>query len=505
MSPPDLTRLRLRRRVLFALTALLGPPSWLGGAAAAVHGAPASSDERLPTLLLIGHSQAPDELQGLGPADLWNWRQVIARYLDTRQVKVLNLALGQLRQPAGYTPAVIKAGDVALIVTERQRGAPEAMAPSRAALRDGIATLRALGATPVLCTPPPPRRFDAQGHTVRGEGGDATRLTALAREHSVACIDLAALIAQRWDALGPAVVTQLFPRTTPEERMHTNRAGAVMSAQVVLQALRQQRLLPEPAFACSPPQRPVTAPDPRRPTLFIVGDSTVRSAGRNDQWGWGERLAPWFNPDELQLANHAIAGRSTRTFLREGRWAELRAQLQPGDAVLIQFGHNDSGRVGDPAARQRGVLPGTGDDTQTEVLPDGTVESVRSFGAYLAQYLREALDAGAVPIVVSPVPHKDHWQDERDFADFSAWGREVAQREGALFVDLTLAVTEAYRALGAAEVERLFADANTHTNDAGAKLNAACIARLLRDLPGTLPLPRPRAHLDRCVGYCLTQ
>lgn len=499
MTSPDLSCLRPRRQVLFALTALLGPLSWQGGEAA-VPGAPsevpAARDERLPALLLICDSQVPDEPQELGPADLWDWRQVITRYLDAQHVNVFNLALGKLRQRAGRAQAVIKAGDVALIITERQRGAPETMAASRAALREGIATLRALGATPMLCAPPPRRQFDAQGRTVRDDNGDVARLAALAREHSTAYLDLATLIAERWDALGPAVVAQLFPRTTPEERVYTNRAGATLHAQVVLQALCQRRLLPEPVFAYSAPNRPATAPDPHRPTLFIVGDSTVRSAGRNNQWGWGERLAPWFNPDELQLANHAIAGRSTRTFLREGRWAEVRAQLQPGDAVLIQFGHNDSGRVGDPAAKQRGVLPGTGDDTQTEVLPDGTVERVRSFGAYLAQYLREALNAGAVPIVVSPVPHKNHWQDDRDFADFSAWGREVAQREGALFVDLTLAVTEAYRALGSANVERLFADANTHTNDAGATLNAACIAGLLRALPATLPLPRPRVRLD---------
>jgi len=261
-------------------------------------------------------------------------------------------------------------------------------------------------------------------------------------------------------------------------------------------AAAEPRPQPDSAIALGPARRPDGAPDRRRPTLFIAGDSTVRSAGRNGQWGWGERLAPWFDPAQVQLSNHAIAGRSTRSFLREGRWAELRAQLQPGDAVLIQFGHNDGGRVGDPAAKQRATLPGTGDDTCIDLLPDGTAETVRSFGAYLAQFLREALAAGALPIVVAPVPHKDHWQSDLDFADVSAWWRAVAQREGGLFVDLTRAVTEAYRALGPAEVERLFADANTHTNEAGAQLNAACLARLLRALPATLALPRPRERLE---------
>ncbi len=243
-----------------------------------------------------------------------------------------------------------------------------------------------------------------------------------------------------------------------------------------------------------PAAAPDTAPD-RRTTVFIVGDSTVRSAGRNGQWGWGERLTPWFDPGQVTVANHAMAGRSSRSFLREGRWAAVRSLLRPGDAVLIQFGHNDLGRVGDPAAKQRGVLPGIGADTTEEALPGGGVEQVRSFGAYLTAYLRDARAAGAVPVVVSPVPHRDRWRDGIDFAELRAWDREVARHEGGLFIDLTEAVTRVYRALGEAEVDRLFADANTHTNDAGATLNAACVAALLRDLPPAAAVPRPRAEI----------
>ena len=72
---------------------------------------------------------------------------------------------------------------------------------------------------------------------------------------------------------------------------------------------------------------------------------------------------------------------------------------------------------------------------------------------------------------------------------FATWGREVAAREGALFVDLTMLVTEAYRALGSAGVDGFFSDARTHTNDAGARFNAACVARGLRQLPQALLAP----------------
>ncbi len=165
-----------------------------------------------------------------------------------------------------------------------------------------------------------------------------------------------------------------------------------------------------------------------------------------------------------------------------------------GDVVLIQFGHNDGGRMGDPAAQQRGVVPGIGPDTADEAMPDGSRETVLSFGAYLTRYVRGALDAGAVPVLLSPVPHKDRWLQGRDCEQFADWDRQVARREGALFIDLTMIVTGAYHALGEARVAGLFADARTHTNDAGARLNAACVARGLRRLPQALLLPMLRGE-----------
>ena len=98
-----------------------------------------------------------------------------------------------------------------------------------------------------------------------------------------------------------------------------------------------------------------------------------------------------------------------------------------------------------------------------------------------------------MPVVLSSVPHKDRWETGRDFEDFAAWGRSVAQREGALFIDLTMIVTEAYRARGAMAVDGFFADARTHTNDAGAQLNAACVAQGLRQLPQALLAPYVKA------------
>ena len=107
--------------------------------------------------------------------------------------------------------------------------------------------------------------------------------------------------------------------------------------------------------------------------------------------------------------------------------------------------------------------------------------------------MREALDAGTVPVVASPVPHKDRWAEGRDFEEHAAWGRGVAQQEVALFIDLTMRVTAAYRTLGAEKVETLFADARTHTTEAGARVNAACVAAALRGPPQALLAPHLKA------------
>src|SRR5689334_8902546 len=67
-----------------------------------------------------------------------------------------------------------------------------------------------------------------------------------------------------------------------------------------------------------------------RPTLYIIGDSTVRNGdgtGKNGQWGWGSYLANYFDTTKIKVENDAIGGRSSRTFITEGRWDKILAQL----------------------------------------------------------------------------------------------------------------------------------------------------------------------------------
>jgi lysophospholipase L1-like esterase len=221
------------------------------------------------------------------------------------------------------------------------------------------------------------------------------------------------------------------------------------------------------------------------PTFHIVGDSTVRSGGAGvGLWGWGERIAPFFDTNKLNVINHAIGGRSARTYYNEGRWDKVAAVIKPGDFVIIQFGHNDQGHIGDPAMKGRPDGPGIGDETVDDVKPDGSHEQVHTFGWYMAKFATEAKARGATVILCSPIPHKQRWENGRDFTNIADWDRQVAQKSGVLFFDLTLVITDAYKKSGHDKVETYFADKGTHTTDIGAQFNAACVVAGLKSLPG---------------------
>src|ERR1035437_4826869 len=96
------------------------------------------------------------------------------------------------------------------------------------------------------------------------------------------------------------------------------------------------------------------------PTFHIIGDSTVRSGGGSGNWGWGDRITPFFDTSKISLVNHAIAGRSARTFYTDGHWEKTIATIKPGDFLIAQFGHNDGGGIGGPTAKGRGRGQGLG-------------------------------------------------------------------------------------------------------------------------------------------------
>jgi lysophospholipase L1-like esterase len=236
------------------------------------------------------------------------------------------------------------------------------------------------------------------------------------------------------------------------------------------------------------PSKPARDPaNPILPTLFLIGDSTVRNGqgdGANKQWGWGEPLVAFFDTTKINVVNRALGGRSSRTYLTGGQWDSVLAKLKRGDFVIMQFGHNDSSAINDDS-RARGTIKGVGEETQEiENILTKKHEVVHSYGWYLRKFIADAKAKGATPIVCSLIPRKI-WKDGkvvRNSSDYAGWAAEVARSENVPFVDLNEIIARQYDELGAAKVEPLFADEHTHTSLAGAELNAASVVAGLKAL-----------------------
>ncbi|MDN3669480.1 rhamnogalacturonan acetylesterase [Echinicola jeungdonensis] len=249
---------------------------------------------------------------------------------------------------------------------------------------------------------------------------------------------------------------------------------------------KRKGLLPLFAFLLLMVAAAFTAKE-EKPTLYIIGDSTVRNSsgdGGPGQWGWGTFIDDFFNSELLEVSNQAMAGRSTRTFVKEGRWKRVLDDLKPGDFVIMQFGHNEGSKPDTTRAGYRGVLPGTGDETVELIWPDGTPETVHTYGWYLKKFVTEAKEKGATPIIASMIPrNKFHdGEVERADQDYGKWAKAVARRTGAFFIDLNERVANQYDQWGPKVVKALFEKDHTHTNEAGARINAWTVVQGIKDL-----------------------
>ena len=225
----------------------------------------------------------------------------------------------------------------------------------------------------------------------------------------------------------------------------------------------------------------------RKPILFIIGDSTVKNGsgtGANKQWGWGSFLDGFFDTTKITVQNHAIGGRSSRTFISDGRWDKIMQELHPGDFVIMQFGHNDSSPL-DDTARARGTIKGIGDESQEIYNPiRKTKEMVYTYGWYMRKYIDDTKSKGAIPIICSPVP-RNSWKDgkiNRATSDYGKWASEIAASNKAWFIDLNNLIADQYESLGETKVIGFFPADHTHTNEEGAKLNAAKVVEGLQKL-----------------------
>lgn len=318
---------------------------------------------------------------------------------------------------------------------------------------------------------------------------------------SLAC--LAPTSALRAQQEGPTPTTQPRPSAASESSSAASQSTTPHRA--------VPRIPPDPRareqdLGLKPPA------NPSLPSLVLIGDSTVRNGhgrGDNNQWGWGAPLHEYFDPAKINVVNRAIGGLSSHSYISGGHWALALEIIKPGDFVLIQFGHNDGGiqLPGTPpvpdqglAPEQkppawikargpnlRGSLPGIGDESYAVTDPrTGKTETVRTFGWYLRQYISDVRAKGATPIICSLVPRKI-WVDghiRRNTSTYAGWAQQVAEQEHTGFVDLNEIIARRYDALGPEAVDGLFGDPHTHTDWAGAVINAESVVAGLRDLGG---------------------
>ena len=236
----------------------------------------------------------------------------------------------------------------------------------------------------------------------------------------------------------------------------------------------------------TPPARPTIRTgvlhanyNPALPTLFLIGDSTVKNSwdeGADGLWGWGHPVAGYFDLHEINVENQALGGTSSRSYITGGHWERVLKLVRPGDYVMMQFGHNDGG----PA----GSVRGTGDETEQRTNAKGETETVHTYGWYIRKYIADTKAKGATPIVCSLIPRND-WSDgkvHRGGATYAGWAQEAAKQEGALFIDLNSIVADHYDQLGEATVKPFFPKEHTHTGWEGAVLNAQCVVEGIRQL-----------------------
>ncbi len=285
----------------------------------------------------------------------------------------------------------------------------------------------------------------------------------------------------------------------PPRLLFFPRVIVLLTALFVTIASAQEPPAPAAAPAPAAPRFPMPEPaNPKLPSLILIGDSTVRN-GRDDgqglgaegQWGWGNPIAAFFDPAKINVVNRAVGGLSSRTYLTGGHWERALAFVKPGDFVVMQFGHNDGGAVNDNS-RARASLKGIGDETQEiDNILTKKHEVVHTYGWYLRKFIEDTKAKGATPIVCSLIPRKSWAADgkiNRNKADYAGWAEQVAAQEKVGFIDLNEMIAAKYDIAGHDAVVKLFPqvtpDEHTHTNRAGAELNAEIVVAGMKALPG---------------------
>jgi pectinesterase len=140
-------------------------------------------------------------------------------------------------------------------------------------------------------------------------------------------------------------------------------------------------------------------------TIFMIGDSTMANKPTdkdNQERGWGQMLSGFFT-DDIQVDNHAVNGRSSKSFIDEGRWDKVLEKIKPGDYVFIQFGHNDEKPKAD-----RHTDPGS------------------TFDANLTRFCKEARKKGGIPVLFNSIVRRNFYDNKNAVTDDDLHGEAIA-------------------------------------------------------------------------------
>ena len=483
-----------------------------------------------PVLFLIGNSTMRNGTKGDGSNGQWGWGFFASKYFNANKISVENQALGGMSTRTFYNklwPMVRKAlrkgdwviisighndngpydegraravipgvGTDSLCVTIKETGQKETVYTYGGYLRKYIAECREAGAHPILMSLTPRDAYDEKtGKIVRKPQTEWAAYVAA--QEGVPVVDLNEISGSKLDSYSHWKEKYHFFG----DHIHTSAYGAEVNARSAAEGIAASnnpdlKPLQDMMMGVQLPVVQVRR-EKGKPVVFITGDSTVKNkdSDKDGMWGWGSQAYTVFDENKVTCVNVAKAGRSTRSYVREGRWEQVYNSLQPGDFVLLQFGHNDICPITD--AKERGVIPGTADTCHVyKMEKDGRYEVVYSFGWYLRKMIDDCREKGATPILVSLTP-RNEWPKgkvERRNGSYGKWYREVVEQTGVDFLDVHNISADFLDKKFASKSEekskkaasKYFNHDHTHTSLAGARMNAQSVAKGLRDMNSPL-------------------
>lgn len=386
-----------------------------------------------------------------------------------------NGPIDSIRARSSYRPnGKLEVAEDSIIIYNKVRACQDTVYTFGGYTRRFINEVRAKGATPILFTLTPRNDYEKDGKTIQRKLTDFTpAIFAIGKEMNVPVIDLNDISAKKLEAYGPWKTNYHFFL----DKIHSSAFGAKMNAASAAEGLLD--LVVDPAVdinekiaiaqlksyliaekVCPDSETKLLAWEPnnydkkgnvvpktktaeekkQKTRIFLCGDSTGKNEDKNPDgmWGWGSQAYTVFDEAKCTFINCAKAGRSTRTYLNEGRWEEVYNSLRPGDYVLIQFGHNDIGGI--DKDKERGVIACAKDTCHVyKSKNSGKFEVVYSFGWYIHKMIIDAKEKGAIPVILSFTP-RNEWPngkiERRNNNYIPQWDEQIAKEYGCEFVDI---------------------------------------------------------------------